>query len=313
LLDLAGNVRKGQRAPNLFLAAVQYLVLTQKDNSLRVLYEDISNGIPARPGFFGTFKAFCLDNARQISGIISTRTVQTNEVRRCAVFLPALFLVEDKAPSRQFHFLDVGCSAGLNLLWDRYHYRFSDGVSCGDESSALTIECDVHGDISPPLRELLPKPASRIGIEIEPVDVFNADNVIWLKSLIWPDQRYRVALLDAALAVFRENPPRIVVGDCAEKIPQIVSGLPDSEPVCLLFSHSANQAFRGGRGELSCLLEELSSSRIIFEVSLGNFRGGTPDLILSQYERGRRTSEERLATCHPHGAWIRWSRQHIGG
>ena len=232
LLDLAGGVREGQRAPNLFLAAVQYLVLTRGDNTLKDVYEGVSAEVPAPEGFFGTFRAFCLDNAQQITDIISTRTVQTNEVRRCAVFLPALFLVEERAGFRPFHFVDVGCSAGLNLLWDKYRYRYSNTTSCGDASAALLIECEVKGDSPLPLRETLPKAASRVGIEIEPVDTSDPDGIIWLRSLIWPDQCDRLTLLSTALAVLRKHPPRIVVGDCAEMIPEVVGELPASEPVC---------------------------------------------------------------------------------
>jgi hypothetical protein len=308
LLDLAGNVRVGQRAPNLFLAAVHYLVLTRDETILKGIYEDVSRGIPAPGDFYTTFRQFCLDNDAEIAGIISRRTVQTNEVRRCATFLPALFLVADRTGRRPFHFVDVGCSAGLNLLWDRYYYRYSNGVSCGDESSTLHLTCDVRGDTSPPLRKELPEAASRVGIEIEPVDVTGPDNVAWLQALIWPDQRERRELLGAALAVFRKDPPRIVGGDCVEKIPRVVGELPDGEPVCLLFSHSVNQAFPDGRRGLSALLEGLSPSRTIFEVSLGNFEERAPELILSTYERGRAASEARLATCHPHGSWVRWNR-----
>jgi hypothetical protein len=313
LLDLAGSVRRGQRAPNLFLAAVQYLVLTRAGNPLKAVYDGVADGAPAPPDFFETFRAFCLDNAKQIEGIISTRTVQTNEPRRSALFLPALFIVEEQADFREFHFLDVGCSAGLNLLWDKFSYSYSNGVRCGDESSELTIECGVHGDGTPPLREKLPKAASRVGIEIEPVDVSNPDNVTWLRSLIWPDQRDRVLLLDKALGVLKKNPPRIVAGDCAEKIPEIAAGMPDTGPVCLLFSHSVNQAFKNGRVGLTSLFGALSATRTIFEVSLGNFRERVPELVLARYEKGRRTYEERLAICHPHGAWLRWEPRSLKG
>jgi hypothetical protein len=312
LLDIAKSVRVGQRAPNMFLAAVQYLVLAQDKNPLKAAYVDVGNGVPAHPDFFYDFKAFCLDSRDQIAGIMSTRAVQTNEVRRSATFLPALFLVERRVNFMEFHFIDVGCSAGLNLLWHRYHYRYSNGASCGDESSEIHILCDVHGDISPPLRNELPKTASRVGIEIYPVDVFDPDNVNWLKALIWPDQRDRVDLLEAALAVLKKEPPRIVAGDCAEKIPEIVSTMPGSDPVCLLFSHSANQAFREGRKGLASLLSGLSEVRKIFEVSIGHFEEAAPVLILSEYENGRMKSEERLATTHPHGNWIRWNRRQAG-
>ncbi len=54
------------------------------------------------------------------------RQVQTNEVRRSAALLVG-FLHVARAVAMPLRLLEIGCSAGLNLRWDRYGYEF---VAC---------------------------------------------------------------------------------------------------------------------------------------------------------------------------------------
>ncbi len=54
----------------------------------------------------------------------SEQDVQTNEVQRAWGLLPAFLSVADGRP---FDLLELGPSAGLNLLWDRYSYRYLTG------------------------------------------------------------------------------------------------------------------------------------------------------------------------------------------
>ena len=58
--------------------------------------------------------------------------VQTNEVRRSALLLPAFFLVSREAQGRPLYLLEIGTAAGLNLLWDRYGYDYGNGLRSGD-------------------------------------------------------------------------------------------------------------------------------------------------------------------------------------
>jgi len=76
---------------------------------------------------------------------------QTNEVGRSALFLGGFFEVA-RAQGLPLRLLEMGCSGGLNLLWDRYHYRLGD-TEWGPRDSP------VGGD--PPRGGPKPPPAAR--------------------------------------------------------------------------------------------------------------------------------------------------------
>src|SRR5947209_354798 len=74
--------------------------------------------------------------------------------------------------------LELGASAGLNLLYDRYRYRYGDHT-VGDAASPVTLDCELRG-MAPP-RAILPI-AWRGGVDLHPVDVTDDDAVEWLQA-----------------------------------------------------------------------------------------------------------------------------------
>jgi len=60
---------------------------------------------------------------------------QTNEVGRSAVLLGG-FLEIAAATEKPLRLLEIGASAGLNLLWDRFHFRLGD-ATWGDPASPV--------------------------------------------------------------------------------------------------------------------------------------------------------------------------------
>ena len=71
------------------------------------------------------FRAFAAAHADELAELLVTRSTQTNEIGRCALLLPAFGIVA--AEVGPLAHLDVGTSAGLNLLLDRYHYGYEPG------------------------------------------------------------------------------------------------------------------------------------------------------------------------------------------
>jgi hypothetical protein len=98
--------------------------------------------------------------------------------------------------------IEVGASAGLNLLFDRYRYELGDG-RWGPAGSPLVIRSHLVGDGRPPLDAPL-EIASRAGCDPRPVDPGTEEGRLTLTSYVWPDQLERLQRLRAALEVARD-------------------------------------------------------------------------------------------------------------
>jgi hypothetical protein len=260
-----------QRQPNLLLAAVRLL-----------------KGVPAD---FASFKAAVLENREAIEHILETRRTQTNEPNRCAALMPLLARLP-----QPLALLEVGASAGLCLLPDRYAYDYgSHRVGEAD----VVFPCRPEGDV--PLPRALPQVAWRAGIDLAPVDLTDPDAVAWLEALVWPEETDRLERLRAAIAIARRDPPRIVAGDLVELLPDVTAEAP--RDATLVVFHTAVLAYLATdrREELGRRAGRLGATWIACEA---------PGVIpaLGEADRGFLIGVDgrRAATCDSHGRWLRW-------
>jgi hypothetical protein len=208
VLELLDALPPPKRQPNLLLGAVRYL-----------------NG-PVDS--YTAFRAFLLERWSELSATMLARRTQTNEPRRCATLLPVL-----AACPQPLALFEVGAAAGLCLYPDRYAYRFAGGAVIGD--SSLIFDCHVSGPA--PIPSAVPDVAWRAGLDLNPLDVADGDDVRWLESLVWPEQTERFAILRQAVAIARADPPRIVEGDLTR---DLVAAAADAPPeATLVVFHSA--------------------------------------------------------------------------
>jgi hypothetical protein len=125
----------------------------------------------------------------------------------------------------------VGCSAGLNLNVDRVGITYSTGQSLGDPSSPVQLSGSIVGDRPIPA-QAMPKVVARVGVDLDPVDVTNADDARWLRACLWPDQPERAAKLEAEMALAAAAPPLLLHGDAVEVLPDAFARVPaDALPV----------------------------------------------------------------------------------
>jgi hypothetical protein len=90
LLAIAAHASPGQSQPDLMLAAVHYLLAARHPGSPLAWYYPTLAADPAPPdGALRHFRGFCLAHRDELTILIATRRVQTNEVRRCCYLLPA--------------------------------------------------------------------------------------------------------------------------------------------------------------------------------------------------------------------------------
>jgi hypothetical protein len=136
---------------------------------------------------------------------------QTNEVARSAMLLGGFLTIAETA-SLPLAVLEIGASAGLNLLFDRYRYDF-DSWSWGADDALLTIAAAWEGP-RPPEAQLVV--AGRRGCDRNPLDLGDEETRRRLRSYIWPDQKNRLARLDQAIATALTAPPLVERSDAAD-------------------------------------------------------------------------------------------------
>ncbi len=307
LLEVASQARPGQPAPNMLLAAVHALLLGDRGGDpLAAFYPDLtaSPSVPDRA--FPAFREFCQRRRAAIVEILAARVVSTNEVARSACLLPG-FLEVAAELGAPLHLLEVGASAGLNLLWDRYGYDYGTGNTAGDLAAPLVLRCETRGGKAlPRLPTALPEVASRSGIDRQPLDPADRADGAWLRALIWPEQRDRAERLDRALSIAAEAGLSIRRGDALEVLPRVLAALPGGAPVCVFHCFTLNQFGAEARQAFDSLLRRLAAERRIARLGLEwDSEEPAPVLRLALYD-GRRATDSFLALCDAHGSWIDW-------
>ncbi len=305
LLLIAAGARAGP-VPNLFLAAVHFLLLQGAAHPLAEFYPDLAGRAARAPDDdpFPLFRAFCLAHAGAIGELIATRLVQTNEVRRCACLMPAFAAVARQAGDRPLALVEVGASAGLNLLWDRYHYDYGAAGSCGDPRSPVRLACELRGDRQPKLPADLPAVGFRVGLDLSPIDVCDGDAALWLRALIWPEQLDRAELLGWALEIAQAHPPPLVAGDALDLLPAVLASAESDAALCLFHTFVLNQFPAAARERFADLVAEHAARRDLSVIAI-EWREPYPSVVLTSFRSGARF-EKTLAHCDAHGGWLAW-------
>jgi hypothetical protein len=228
-LSLLAQRRTGQQPSYLFFGAVHYLLLRGAQHPLRAYYASVAEAAPESPEDAGpVLLDFVRCYSRELGELIRTRLVQTNVVRRACALLIILRAV--KARSEQpVHLVEVGASAGVHLLFDRYRYVIG-GRTFGQPESAVTIETEWRDGQPPPDLDDLPLIDSRTGVDLNPIDLTDESERLWLRALVWPENGQEAALLTAALATVAAEPPAVIAGDAIEVCPALGRRLPPGEP-----------------------------------------------------------------------------------
>lgn len=225
ILELLVECRHGQQPSFLLFGAVHYLLLSGADHPLRNFYPSLVGAAAAEPSAAGPFlKDFCARYRDELLDIVRTRLVQTNVVKRVFGLTFALTAIGARC-DEPVHLVEVGASAGIHLLFDRYRYEIG-GRTFGRRDASVTVETEWRGATEPPNLDDVPPIASRVGVDLHPVDVTRRDERLWLRALVWPEDRRKAELLEAALEVVASDPPTMVKGDAIDVCPALGRSLP---------------------------------------------------------------------------------------
>ena len=302
----------------LLLAVMHALLLADPTHPLAAWYPTLTNEPRPHddPELDTTVAAFLDEHTAVVIEQLGWRRTQTNEVGRCSFLFAAMApIARNVGPLAH---IDVGTSAGLNLLLPHYTYRFDDDDPIG--SGAPLLECSTRDSPQRPQNPL--DVASSVGLDSAPLDVSNDADARWLKACVWPDQLDRFERLDAAISAARRRPPEIHTGEANALLADIVTGnitgtQPTGHPV-VTTSWVLNY-FRGSeRTRFMATLDNLGADIDLTWV-YAESPAQTPELphaddVVGEHLTALTTVTWRngvrtvtpIGVCHPHGYWIRF-------
>jgi hypothetical protein len=228
---------------------------------------------------------------------------QTNEAGRSAGLMTGiLHLAARYGPG--FEVLEIGSSAGLNLLIG--HYRFDlGGVRAGPADSPVEIRPEWRG---PPPPDAPVEILSARGADIQPLDLSGARDAERLQAYCWVENTERQARLEKTIAMVRAQGVDLVQGDAADWVEARLAE-PQPDGVTRVLMHSvvwqylpdvtrqriadamlaAGQRATPGR-PLGWVMMEPNRDLHRHEVRVRGWPGDTP--------------MELVALTHAHGAWV---------
>jgi hypothetical protein len=278
ILRFLGTLPPPKRQPNLLFAAARYLLGTPPDIT--------------------TLRDLVRENPAALAEVMLARRTQTNEPARCATLLPAL--AQLPAP---LALIEVGASAGLTLLFDRYSYDYAGHLIAGSDPYVPTLRCAPRGPV--PLPRRVPVIAWRAGLDLTPLDVTDDDDVRWLSCLVWPGEEDRQERLAAAIASARHDPPTVYRGDLLSDLPALAARAPAGATLVIFHSavlpyvapESRRRFIDTVRGLPAVWLSN-EAPGVVPGISAPHCPGG-PFLLI-------RDGDMPLAYTDGHGAWVQW-------
>ncbi|HUQ13939.1 MAG TPA: DUF2332 domain-containing protein [Novosphingobium sp.] len=231
---------------------------------------------------------------------------QTNEAGRSANFIAALLWLAEQGLPARFECLEIGSSAGINLMIDRYRYELA-GVSVGPEPGAMRFEPEWRGD-PPPDRPI--ELDSLKGCDVAPVDLTDPAQALRLKAYIWPEHTVRFARMDAAIAAAGERAPDLVAMNAAEFV-ETELARPQAAGTTRVLMHSIVWQYvpADQQARVSAAMEaagtRATAERPLAWISLEANRTVHHHELGVRYWPGGE-ARVQLGTAHAHGAWLEW-------
>lgn len=167
-------------------------------------------------------RTWLIENWPAVEGAARERRTQTNEVGRCAPLVAALARIPGPIA-----LLEVGASAGLCAIPERYSYRYGDEPVLGSGSPLIACALDGEALAAGLAPTTLPDIRWRLGIDLHPLSATDPGDASWLEALVPLDRPDRRERLRAALDTARSDAPRVVAGDALDDLGAAAAQAPD--------------------------------------------------------------------------------------
>ncbi|VAW02335.1 FIG00636638: hypothetical protein [hydrothermal vent metagenome] len=281
---------------------LHYLYLTDKEPRLAEIYESRVSDQPAIDTLIGQVVA---DHDEELLPWFDNPP-QTNESGRSANFMAALAWLSGKLGSR-FELLELGASAGVNTMMERYHYDLG-GNSFGPENSPMQIKPEWRG---PPPPDNPVEIVSSRACDQSPIDLTNDEIAMRLKGYIWPEMPARFERMEAAIVLAKQKPPDLVKADAADWVEEQLL-LPQETGVTRVLMHSIVWQYlppeTRQRIEQAMFAAgpKATSDKPLAWISVETNRKTFRHELIARYWPG---GEEPalLGQAHAHGAWVEWT------
>ena len=317
VLEMIRSCEPEAHDPNMLLAAVQYLVLGGTPHPLRELYSDLpgasTSALPADAG--GRLVDFCDRYRGELTGLMNTRHIQTNETARCGGLAIGLAAAAQRI-GEPVALIDDGASAGLNLALDEYRLDFGAAGSVGPADSPVILNCAMRAPLPAELLRI-PRITRRLGIDRAPVDLNDPDAVRWMLACIWPGKG-RQSRARAAIELQADRPGLVRPGDMVADLGPALREM-HPQPTVVITSWSYSYLPLSAREDFLAVLEEAGRHGPVawvccdlvgivpaFVPEAPVRHGETPSVLgLATFEGGD-SWFRGVAFMHSHGEWLEW-------
>ncbi|MEM9822344.1 MAG: DUF2332 domain-containing protein [Bacteroidota bacterium] len=306
LLSLAAHCAPRQPVPNLFFAAIHYLLLKSQEEVLADYYPSICKKkvekIPIE-----LFNKFCQDKETTIIAILKNKIVQTNTINRTAYLMPIFSSCFKEEPF--VNLVDIGCSSGLTMNFDLYTYDYGIGQEWGN--SDVKIKTNLRAGKLPYFKDMVTI-KRKIGIDQNPLDLNIEDNAIWLKSLIWPDLSERFNRLAAAIGMATQSQIELYQAHQTQQFRKLIQQIPSQEALAVYHTHVLYQFSISERTEFWSMLDQIGQQRDFIYLAVEGNTVFDPTqehrevlIQLTHYKDGKKRRKP-MGQTDGHATWIKW-------
>ena len=282
------------------LAGIFRLVLTGRAPALRPYYACLGGGEPPSTAW-PVMRRVIAGHVDELHDALAVAP-QTNEVGRSAALLVGLFDLAAATDGRRVRLLELGASAGLNLLLDRFRV-VGDGWSWGPEASPVQLTEAVQGAIVPVDLEIV---AAR-GCDLDPVDATSDQGRLRLTSFVWPFDVHRHERLAGALRLAAAQPPVVDRASAADWLTSQLAAPADPGSLVVVW-HSVTQLYwpaaeiAAVRAALSAYGRDHRVGEVGMEYAPDGVAGEKPEVRTGLWSGDGSPPRRRLlGTAHDHG------------
>lgn len=279
------------------LAALHYLALDGRAPELARAFAGEGEVWPA-------FREALARESEWVARFLREQGMQTNEVQRCYGLLPA-FLLAARQTGKELDLIELGPSAGFNLLWDRYAYRYG-AERWGPEDASIEFLGELRSPLPAGLLSLVPTVRRRLGIDLSPVDVTTEQGARLLEAFIWPDQRERLERLAQAIAIRRTEPLEILTGSYLDLLEPVLEER-SAETLTVVFqTASLSHLSSEQRQRVEQILDRAGERGSLAFISGEHPPDDPADYWQLRYRLWPGGESQILGRLDYHGRWLEW-------